>query len=205
MNGLTLVAVLSEEGTGSHFLATDDGQFSVSASLRRDIDEAEYVHLRAALQAPDAVEGFGFFHVVVDAEGALLQMAVGETDEDAASRVLERLCENDIDLKNRRSEELTAKTAAARSASVLGVDGARVTLRAKAYRNSDPLGESLLCLRLLLEPFGAVQIVISDCGRLLAIATGRRDREAYQRVRHELIRRGFALDDPNARPESGSL
>lgn len=193
----SLVAVHRGERQAACMLATDDGRFSAAGSLRYDAHGARYLHLRAGFAAPTAQEGFGFFHVVIDTEGALMQMAVGETDALATQRMLDRLRENDIDVDAGPAEALTAAASDVRRASMLsGADGL-VSLRAKAYPSEEPDDESLLCLRLGLRPFGAVQLVISDTGRLLALATGRRDREAYQRVSHELVRKGFALEEAN--------
>jgi hypothetical protein len=198
MLGRTLFATRGADDALSRVLITDDGRFSVSAQLRRTVDSDDlnygYVHLRAWFASPDELDGLGAFHVVVDLDGALLQMAVAETGDLAADRVDERMRENDIDFVS--SDDLTAHPTDQRKASALCASG--VTLRARAYASTEPSGESLLCLRSLCEPLGAMQVVISDCGRLLAIATGRRDRDAYKRVRQDVARKGFALGSSDA-------
>jgi hypothetical protein len=195
MQSLTLFAERDRTDTLSRVLATDDGRFSLSAQLCRDVrsddPEDDYLHLRAWFASPNEEAGFSAFHVVIDLKGALLQMVVGETHRIATSRLLRRMRENDIELTD--VEELTAEFIDERKASGLKARAGAITLRAKAYPSDKPLDESLLCLRLLYGPVGAVQVVISDLGRLLAMGTGRRDRDAFERVRQELIRKGVEV------------
>jgi hypothetical protein len=199
MSGQTLFAVRESDNEGSDLLQTDDKRFSVNASWWGDHEPGfRYALLVSDFRSPDPTHSFGRFAVVVDDEGALLQMAVAADQAEADERIRRRMRENDIEM-DRAGERLIAKEAVKGRPSALSSGQREVTVRARAYPHSEVLHdpgaeESLLCLRLVFEPFGAVQIVISDLGRLLAMATGRHERQAYQRVCHELARRGLELE-----------
>lgn len=53
----------------------------------------------------------------------------------------------------------------------------------------------LLRLRLPLKDFGAIQIVVSNWRRVLALISGKTDSDAYGRIRGELARKGIELED----------
>lgn len=198
MRGQTLVAVRESASPSLNVLETADQRFSVSAWLWGDVDpDYSYVQILARFESSNQMHSFGFFAVVVDDQGALLQMAVGNSESGVCESIRERLIENEIKLRQ-EGERLTADRATEPRTSALMSMNQGVSVRAKAYLHDQLTDESVLCLRLELAGFGAAQLAISDIGRLLAMATGRRDRQAFQRVRHELARRSIHLDEQDS-------
>jgi hypothetical protein len=49
-------------------------------------------------------------------------------------------------------------------------------------------------LRLFVEGYGSIQLVISNWGGVLALTSGRTDTDAYTRIRGELARKGIELE-----------
>lgn len=197
----TLYAV-SHSGAGRvDVLQTVDQRFSVSARLWKagtaDPDFS-YVLLLTRFASTESRHSFGYFVVVVDGEGTLWQMAVGEDKDVVCRSVRDRMRENQVDLEQ-GGERLSTDVADQDRAAVITADSGSVRLRAKAYPHAHVEKESVLCLRLELDDFGAVQLAISDVGRVLAMASGQRDRQAYQRISHEMARRGFALEGQDVR------
>lgn len=197
MSGITLVAT-GEEPTEATLIAAAEGhaRFVVSAELCHDIkDDAPYLHTRVWFGAPDENEGFGEFHLVIDRDGALQQMAVGSKEAEVARAIRERLMDNDIVLgPTGMSLVAGARPSGHRSVLSARCDEGWFELRAKAHPAGNPDDESLIVLRFAFEPFGCLHVVISDLGRVLAMATGRRDRDAYERVRHDVERRDLSID-----------
>ena len=147
---------------------------------------------RLPLHLRPHIDGLGFFHVVVD-DGGYLTSAIATTDKQAAELVYERLREERHRAHyggllapggppERHKRRLALRT-----------DDERLSARAKVYFDEDE-EEHLLCIRLFIDGFGAVQLMLTDRGRMLAFITGRTDSDAYDRIRGELARKGVELE-----------
>jgi hypothetical protein len=187
MDSLSLLAEASSGNVRARSLRTDDDAYALLVRVH-DEPGGTLLQLRAWLNE------FGFFHVVVDDEGCLVTSAVAETDGKATELVRRRLRdEHGIELTTPGYHLLADHPNGSRRRAVLHTDDDRLSARAKVYFDEDG-DETLLRVRLFVDGFGAIQLVLSDRGRIKALLTGRTDSDAYDRVRGELARKGIELE-----------
>jgi hypothetical protein len=171
-------------------LRTADGRFTVLARVHEEGEP-----LGTFLEVGAYLRGFGHFHLLLDTDGGLYATALAEQEVEATGRLRRRLREeNKIELTGDGRHLEAERQDATRRPTVLHSGDGRVSLRARAYVDDDD-EESLLRLRLFVKEFGAIQVVISEWGRVLALITGRTDSDAYTRIRGELVRKGIELED----------
>jgi hypothetical protein len=187
MDSQTLLAEASSSHVRVRRLMTDDERYSLRVRVH-DEPDGSLLHLRPH------IDGLGFFHVVVDDEGGYLTSAIATTDKHAAELVYERLRDElDIELTTEGYSLLADHPNGNKRRSVLHTDDERLSARAKVYFDEDE-EEHLLRIRLFIDGFGAVQLMLTDRGRMLAFITGRTDSDAYDRIRGELARKGVELE-----------
>jgi hypothetical protein len=190
MDALTLLADQSTPQPRTDLLRTDDGRFSV---LVRVYDEPE--PMGTFLQLRPHLEGFGSFHLFIDSDGGLYATATGDDDEQASERLHGRLKDELKYELTTPGYDLQATSSNGKRGAVLQSADGGLALRAKAYLPGDDDEEVLLRLRLSVKEFGAIQIVVSNWGRVLALISGKTDGDAYGRIRGELARKGIELED----------
>ncbi len=187
MDSFTLLADPSEPKR----LRTDDRHFEVRV---RVYDESG-PEAGTYLQLQTSMDGFGFFHVLVDSDGGVYAMTRGETDEEARVRLLEHLDHEQRFRFQARGYDLLAEESNGQRVSVLRSDDGRLAVRAKAYLPGDDEEESFVRLRASVRDFGDIHMVVSDWGRIVATVSGRSDSDADNRLRGELRRKGIELDN----------
>jgi len=190
LDSLTLLALPSASDTPRQrprSLRTDDGRYVV---LVRVFDQPE----GPLLQVRVYIDTLGFLHLALDGRGALLTTVIDARDGDATTILRKRLAdEHGITLDDDGWHLLADHVNGDRRTSVLRSDDCRLSLRAKVHFDEDG-EEALVRLRLFIDGLGALQIVASDNGRVLASISGRTDSDAYERIRGELARKGIELD-----------
>jgi hypothetical protein len=186
MDSLTLLAVPTNSNVRARSLRTDDERFALAVQAHEEQD-ATYLHLRAYLH------DLGNFHLFIDGDGGLYATAIDASDQLAGERLRKRV-EEEIGLEfTHPGSYLLAEHPDGKRRSVLQ-SGGYLSVRAKAYVPEDDEEESLLRLRVFVNGYGHIQLVISSYGRVLALMSGRTDTDVYNRVRGELARKGIELE-----------
>jgi hypothetical protein len=189
MDSMTLLAEHSNSHVRVRSLRTDDNRFSLLVRVHDEPDETTYLHLRPFFH------DLGFFHVFIDTDGGLYATAIAKTDTEATEKLHQRLKdENGIELTT-EGYHLLAEHSNGKRRSVLHADDERLSARAKAYiPEDDEQEETLIRLRVFVDGYGSIQLVVSNWGRVLAVTSGRTDADAYTRIRGELARKGIELE-----------